>query len=332
MAASFDPANGRIGRPVRMQSGIGQSAYYAAGTYALSSSGTLVYAEGHVHAVGSLVRESERSIDTLPVPPDAYITFATEPGGRRLAAVVDGREGQELRIYDLASGKSALWVRRAFITAPAWSPRGGRIAFATRDTVFVGDPDGANPPVATFLAGEWEAYSWLPDDRLVGVSWKRRRAEIAHLGRTPATVDSLFAEAAFARVSPDGRWITYNNWDLTRIWLEPFPRTGKRWEVASGNREEPQWLSPTELYYVAYEPSMGFERVRLDSRAENPIVERRRWIDAPGMVATAGPSSMPTADGRVVYVKGAPEVPVRYFRVIPHWVERMKRAVDEAAR
>jgi eukaryotic-like serine/threonine-protein kinase len=331
MAASFDAATGRIGRPVRMLSGIGQSAYYQAGTYALSASGTLVYAEGRVHAVGSLVRASDRGMDTLPVPPEAYITFTMEPGGRRLAAVVDGREGQELRIYDLVSGKSVLWVRRPFMTAPAWSPSGGRIAFATRDTVFVGDPDDASPPAPAFVGGEWEVYNWLPDDRLVGVSWKRRRAEVQHLDRRPATIDSLFGDAAFVRVSPDGRWIAYNNWDLTRIWLEPFPRTGKRWEVASGNREEPHWLSPTELFYTAYDPSMGFERVRLDPNAANPIVERRHWIDAPGMVGTAGPSSMPTTDGRVVYLQGAPDVPVRYLRVIPNWVERMKRAVDEAA-
>ena len=332
MAGSFDAASGRIGRPVRMQSGVGQSAYYSAGTYAVSESGTLVYAEGPVHAVGNLVRVSDRATDTLPVPPDAYLTFVMEPGGRRLAAVVDGREGQELRIYDLVSGKSALWVRRPFMTAPAWSPGGGKIAFATRDTVFIGDPDDAKPPSPAFAAGEWEVYNWLPGDRLVGVSWRRRRAEIAHIDKRPAKLDSLFADAACPRVSPDGRWIAYNNWDLTRLWVEPFPRTGKRWEVASGNREEPQWLSANELAYTAYDPTMGFERVRLDPGAANPIVERRRWVDAPGMVATAGPSSMPTADGRMVYVRGAAEVPVRYFRVVPNWVAKMKRAVDEAVR
>ena len=332
MAASFDATTGHIGRSVRVLSGIGQSAYYQAGTYAVSASGTLVYAEGQVHSVGSLVRASERGIDTLPVPPDAYLTFAMEPGGRRLAAVVDGREGQELRIYDLGTGKSVLWVRRPFITEPAWSPRGGRIAFATRDSVFVGDPDDTTPPASAFVGGEWEVYNWLPDDRLVGVSWKRRRVEVARLDRTPATLDTLFSDATFARVSPDGRWIAYSNWDLTRIWLEPFPRTGRRWEVVSGNSEEPQWLSPTEFFYTAYDPTMRFERVRLDPNAVNPIVDRRRWIDAPGMVATAGPSSMPTPDGRAVYVQGAADVPVRYLRVIPNWVERMKRAVDEAGR
>jgi hypothetical protein len=34
----------------------------------------------------------------------------------------------------------------------------------------------------------------------------------------------------------------------------------------------------------------------------------------------------------VVYVQGAPDVPVRYLRVVPNWVEHMKRAVDEASR
>jgi hypothetical protein len=256
--------------------------------------------------------------------------FAMEPGGRRIAAVVEGREGNEIRVYDLVSAKSTVWVRRPFITQPVWSPRGGRIAFGTRDTVFVGDPDDANPPAPTFVAGEWEAYTWLPDDRLIGVSWPRRRAEVAHLERQPVTVDSLFGEAAFARVSPDARWITYNNWDLTRLWLEPFPRTGKRWELASGNTEDAQWLSPTEFVYTVYDLPIGFDRVTLKPSSATPVVERRRWIDAPGLIATAGPSFMPTADGRVVYVQGSPEVPVRYLRVIPHWVDRMKRAVDEA--
>ena len=331
MAASFDAATGHIGRPVRMLTGIGQSAYYQAGTYAVAGSGTLVYAEGRVQAVGSLVRASERALDTLPVPPDAYLTFAMEPGGRRLAAVVDGREGQELRVYDLVNGKSLLWVRRPFMTEPVWSPRGGRIAFATRDSVFVGDPDDATPPASAVVAGEWEVYNWLPDDRLVGVSWKRRRLEIAHIDRS-GRLDTLFSDATFARVSPDGRWLAYSNWDLTRIWLEPFPRTGRRWEVVSGNNEEPHWLSPTEFFYTAYDPSMGFDRVKLDPNAANPIVERRRWIDAPRLVATAGPSSTPTPDGRVVYVQGPPDVPVRYLRVIPNWVTRMKHAVDEVGR
>ena len=52
----------------------------------------------------------------------------------------------------------------------------------------------------------------------------------------------------------------------------------------------------------------------------------------PGFVATAGPSYTLTRDGRVVYLRGAPERPVQYLRVIPDWVSKMKRAVDDANR
>jgi serine/threonine-protein kinase len=330
MAASFDAASGRIGPAVRMVQGVGQSTYFSGGTYAVSASGTLVYAPGTVHAVGALVRASERGLDTLPLAPAVYQTFSLEPGGRRLAAVVEGREGYELHVHDLTNGKSALWVRQPYISSPVWSPDGGRIAFGTRDTVFVGDPDGARPPEPLFADRAWEPSGWLPGDRLLGVSWRTRQTELVRMAQRPVAIDTLLTDAVFARLSPDGRWIVYNNWDLTRLWLEPYPRTGKRWEVTAGNREEPQWLSPTEFVYTAFDPVMGFERVRLAPGAADPIAERRRWIAAPGMVGTAGPSSMPMPGGRIVYVQGSPEEPVRWFRVVPGWVERMKRVVDAA--
>jgi hypothetical protein len=39
-----------------------------------------------------------------------------------------------------------------------------------------------------------------------------------------------------------------------------------------------------------------------------------------------------STDGRVVYVEGAVEQPTSHLRVVPRWVDRMKRAVDDANR
>lgn len=39
--------------------------------------------------------------------------------------------------------------------------------------------------------------------------------------------------------------------------------------------------------------------------------------EEPGMVGTAGQSSIPMPGGHVVYVQGAPEVPVRYLGAVP---------------
>lgn len=36
--------------------------------------------------------------------------------------------------------------------------------------------------------------------------------------------------------------------------------------------------------------------------------------------------------GGVIYLRGAVGRPASYLRVVPHWVDRMKRAVDEANR
>jgi len=45
-----------------------------------------------------------------------------------------------------------------------------------------------------------------------------------------------------------------------------------------------------------------------------------------------GWSNRPNWRGGIVYLQGPADTRARYFRVIPHWVTRMKRAVDEANR
>jgi len=88
LAAPVDLLTGRVGRAVRMAAGIGLADFTGSGSYAISASGTLVYAERDNRAVGHLVHLTERGIDTLPVGREAFATFAHSPDGRRLAAVV----------------------------------------------------------------------------------------------------------------------------------------------------------------------------------------------------------------------------------------------------
>ena len=48
------------------------------------------------------------------------------------------------------------------------------------------------------------------------------------------------------------------------------------------------------------------------------------------MLGTNGFSSQLSVDGRVIYLQADIEAPVRLLRVVPNWVAKMKRAVDEA--
>ena len=338
LAASIDLATGRVGRPIRMATGLGLRDYTGAGTYAVSRSGALVYALGTNQAVGDLVRTDGRSLDTLPVGREAFLRFSVSPDGRRLAAVVEVLEGEELRIYDLESGKHVVWVRRPQVRQPTWSPRSDRLAFTvfsslrTGDSTFAGSPTTTGTPPLALVYNFFEGFTWLPDGRLIGASWGNHLGLAARLDRQPVTVDTLLREAAFVRASPDARWLAYNSVELDALWIEPLPRTDRRYQIYAGDTEDAHWLSSSDLVFFVADGPKGFDRVQLDPRRDPPFFGRHRWIDTPRILGTAGQSSALMPDGRLVYVQGDAEQPVRYLRVIPNWVARMRRAVDEATR
>ena len=335
LAAPVDLTRRRVGRSVRLVTGLDRSAYFGAGSYGLSSVGTLVYALGSNRAVGNLVRTDGRSADTLAVGRDAIHLFAVSPDGRRLAAVVDGLQEQELRIYDLRSGEHQVWVRRPLIHQPVWSPQGNRLLFSGLDSVFVGDPDRSERPELVAPAPmEFEAYTWMTGDRVIGGFWGTYVAMSLDLTKHPAAWDTLATDAAFPVSSPDGRWLVYNDRDLSAVWLAPFPAGGRRYQVAAGAVAELHWLNDREFTFLSwvdnYEPTVI--RASVDNSSGPPVVTRRSWVRLPGFIDTAGQSYQLTPDGRVLYVRGARNEPMRYLRVIPNWVTRMERAVDEANR
>jgi serine/threonine-protein kinase len=334
LAAPVDLRTRRVGRPVRMATGLGRSDYEAAGTYALSGSGTLVYAQGINKAVGHLVRAGGNALDTLSLEPAAFLRFSFSPDGRRLAAVVEGLEGEELRIYDLRTGQYVMWVRRAAVRQPVWSPAGDRLLFSSEDSVFMGSPELSSGPEFVFRAPErFEGFAWMPDNRVVGVLWGNGLAVGLHAGRRPATLDTLLSDASFVHPSPDGRWIAYSNRAFSAVWLEPLPRDGRRYQVAAGAMDEVHWLSASELVVSTDDVrGEGIERVAVIPSADPPVGSRRPWLRPQEFRRTAGQAFTLSQDGRVVYVRGAAEAPVQYLRVIPRWVDRMKRAVDAANR
>jgi tRNA A-37 threonylcarbamoyl transferase component Bud32 len=332
-AAPIDLASGLVGRSVRLVTGLGRREFSYHGTFGIAASGALVYALGENRALGYLVAASSTSLDTLPVGRAAFLRFHMSPDGSRLAAVVEGIDGDELRIYDLRTGTHQVWVRSDDIRQPLWSPAGDRVVFTMENALYVGAPDQAGPPEAIYRSrGELEAFAWMTDGRVVGVLWATFVAVGIHVDQRPVRVDTLLTSAGFVQPSPDGRWIAYNPPDLSSLWLEPLPRTGRRYQVAGSSPEDARWLSPSEFIYSQMGDVKSIHRARIVSSGGVPVIERRHWLDLPDFRETEGQSFQATPDGRVIYVRGAPESPVRYLRVVPNWVDQMKRAVDEANR
>jgi eukaryotic-like serine/threonine-protein kinase len=328
LAAPIDLAAGHIGHPARMVTGLGRGSYTGAGSYALSRTGTLVYANGHNEAVGRLVRSDGTRLDTLPLGQEAFLQFSVSPDGRRLASVVERLDGHELRIYDLTTGEHVVWMRGRWLRQPVWSPTGDRLVSSNKDTVFAGPPDATGDPQALFTSSyTFEAYSWLADGRLIGTLWTRFAVVAAQVDRRPVTLDTLASPAAIGRPSPDRRWLAYNSPDFGALWLEPLPRTGQRYSAGIG--EYPQWLSASE--FVSLTPA-GFERVSIDATSQPPRMVRRPWFNDPRLVRIQAGAFALTPDGKVIYKQGQEIKPARYLRIIPNWVAQMKRAVAEANR
>ena len=333
-AAPVDLESGRVGRAVRMANGLGLAAFTGTASYSVAATGTLVYALGENRLVGQLVRLREGGIDTLPVGREAFLTFAPSPDGRRLAAVVEGLDGMELRIYDLASGRFQTWIRRPVLMNPVWSPRGDRILFGGLDSLFVGSPDRAEAgEFLRYEPGGFEALSWLPDDRVFGLRFTSSAMLVLRMDRRPVTVDSVLAEVGYSFPSADGRWIAYANADYSEAWVEPLPRDGRRFLAAAGNIEDIQWLSPSALAVPITDGARTrIERVSVVGGADPRVRNEGPWADATGFRDTNGPSFAAAHGGGLLYMRGSAERPAAYLRVVPNWVAQMKKVVDEANR
>jgi hypothetical protein len=146
----------------------------------------------------------------------------------------------------------------------------------------------------------------------------------------PVTVDTVVHEPVWApSLSPDSRWLAFSVGSAGGpLVVEPFPASGERFEVTTRGFE-PMWLSERMMVYNG----LGtMYRVPIDASSARPVGEPQPWFSDPQYKDTAGPSFLVTPDGGLMYLQGISENSASYLRVIPNWVEEMKRAVDQANR
>ncbi len=335
-----------FGRSVPLVPMVRRSSYSGVGQFDLADDGTLTYIPGINADVGRLVRATrDGRIVPLAVEPNAYLRFAPSPDGRRLAAVAQSLHHQELAVFDLEGGTRETLDTAFYIGAPAWSPDGGALAYRKSD-----DPDEESlllrrldspgrpitlltqrPPLAI------QVSSWLaPNFILAGRLSSQGGAVVVDPTRSPATVDSLGLRTFFVSISPDRRWIAYQNPGVTGVHLEPWPARDRHYLVdAEGT--EPRWASNSELVYLSQYRAQGViaasvYRARIGPNASSPVVSRELVVRDPRFADTPGWSTATTPSGEVIYLQSPSENLGFYLRVIPGWVDQMKRAVDAANR
>ncbi|MEQ1693099.1 MAG: protein kinase, partial [Gemmatimonas sp.] len=114
-----------VGRSVSLVSAARRTAYTGGGQFDLTRDGALVYLPGVNAEVGRLIRRPSGG-DAIPlkVDPAAFLRFTPSPDGQRLAAVAQGVQSQELRLYDLHTGTHETLDQALYVSGASWSPDG----------------------------------------------------------------------------------------------------------------------------------------------------------------------------------------------------------------
>ena len=75
---------------------------------------------------------------------------------------------------------------------------------------------------------------------------------------------------------------------------------------------------------------MTWYKVRIDPASGEPVGAPTLWARDIRFLDTPGWSNRPSRDGRIIYSQSLSPTDTRFLRFIPDFVNRMKRAVDDA--
>jgi eukaryotic-like serine/threonine-protein kinase len=283
-AAPFDVARLEVtGPPAPVLEDVAAHAPSAAAQYTFSSDGTFAYVPGgNSESRRALISWMDREghIQPLRSLPGRYRTPTFSPDGRRLAVEIYDTQEQDVWVYDWERDTmSRVTSEAGSQVGAAWSPDGGRIAYASRATD--SDPfnihwrrsDGTGD-VQRLTVSEHDqaAASWHPSGRMLAfveehaeTSWDIMILPIEKdetSGWTPGQpfpfLNSPFPEGQ-AAFSPDGRWLAYTSFEsgTGEVYVQAFPGSGRKHQISSGGGMFPTWsLSGNELFYVTLDHRM----------------------------------------------------------------------------
>jgi Tol biopolymer transport system component len=212
-----------------------------------------------MNAGGGAVHELTAQDDFWPSwsPDGREIAFATLR--HRDRSTSSAAENSEIYVMDAdGSDQRRLTLNDARDAFPAWSSRGGRIAFVSRrdgnDEIYVMNADGSAERRLTRNGASDFAPAWAPDGRRLGFV---RNGDIFVMdlrGRARRLTKTTRARETGPAWSPDGRWMTF-----ARA-LRPEREGGDIWVMrADGRRQRRLTNTPAP---GNFEPNWGRRRSR----------------------------------------------------------------------
>jgi Tol biopolymer transport system component len=268
--------------------------------------------------------------------PANYSNVEISPAGDRVATDTIANNNRDVWVIDVARAvPSRLTFDPAPDWTPVWSPDGSQILFASnragthmyqRPASGVGSDrlvfksDSSEIPVSWSRDGRYIVFSRFKTGGAAGVdTWL---LTLAGEPKASPFIESPFDKAQ-ARISPDGRWLTYvtNDSGAYQVVVQSFPDpNGGRWQITAQGGIEPKWKHDgRELYYLALDgklmavpvnagpafqagsPSVLFQTPLVVTRGQTPR-DRRYDVAPDGRFLIAVPTATATEAAAVTAV------------------------------
>jgi Tol biopolymer transport system component len=253
--------------------------------FSVSDNGVLVYISGN--PVPNQLMWFDRSGKQLDAvgPPAAYRLLRLSPDEKRVALELTDPSTLSFDIWliELARGAaSRLTSDPGEDTFPVWSPDGSRIAFSSnrrrQSTLYqkLSSGVGGDEELPS-SSGPKNTMDWSPDGRFIlyrvlSANTKNDIWVLPMFGdRKPYPLLQTEFDEAWARFSPNGRWVAYtsNETGTSEVYVREFQGSGERWRVSTGGGILPLWRRDgKELFY-----NSGGKLMAVDVKADRSSFE-----------------------------------------------------------
>lgn len=331
MAMPFDPDSLTLKGPtIPMADGVFRQTGDGAVQFAVSATGTLVYApEGRSYELTWVDRSGRAT--PIAVAREAFRYPRLSPDATRLVVMIDSPERRsDIWIYDLARGTRSRLTSDSHNVLPVWTPDGARVVFAAgAGGISSRAADGSGTTALLLPAGF--PTSWSPDGRtlLFNVTdspspdlWALPRGDAAR-----PLLNGPFAEW-FGQFSPNGRFIAYVSSESGRseVYVVSYPDLRGKVAVSTNGGTLPMWSRDgRELFYRQNNDAVV--AVIVDTAGEFRAGTPQVLFRGPYAAAGGDRTFDVAPDGRFLLIRSDEAASGRQLNLVTNWFEELKRLV-----
>ncbi len=347
IAAPFDARSVSVTGPPTTLTDRASEAQGEGAQFAVSDTGTLVYAPADPHVSERRLVWVSRGgkVEAIGAPPNAYTDPRISPDGRFVASSLQGPT-QTLWIYDLTRSTMTTLPSSGSSQAPFWTSDGRRLVYrGTRSgsrTLYWRAADGSDEEERLTTSTSLQTPASISHDgtRLffdsvtAGTGPDIWSISLVDRQQPPQVVlQTRFSESSL-HISPDGHWAAYNSNESGRseIYVQAFQVLGAKLMISTDGGAEPHW-SPDgrELFYRKGDTMIG---VTLTFGASITAGTPRVLFEGQYQISDTGIGGYDVArDGRFLMVEptSLPR-PATQITVVLNWFDEIRSRIQAATK